>query len=68
MDHSLSFETSKLLQTIEHSTTDKAEKPSENRYSVESDSDKGSASDTIVVDYILVLDSPIEANIPPSLP
>ena len=55
------------LQTIEHSTTDKAEKPLENRYSAESDSDERSASNTIVVDYILVLDSLIEANISPLL-
>ena len=68
MDHSHSFETSKLLQAMEHSTADKAEKPPENRYSAESDSDEGSASDTIVVDHVLVPDSPIEANIPPSLP
>ena len=65
IDHSLSFETSKLLQATEHSTTDKAENPPENRYSAESDSDEGSVSNTIVVDYILVPDSPIEANIPP---
>ena len=67
IDYSLSFEISKLLQTIEHSTTDKAEKPLENRYSAESDSDERSASNTIVVDYILVLDSLIEANISPLL-
>ena len=67
MDHSLSFETSKLLQATEQSTADKAEKSPENRYSAESDSDEGSASDTIVVDYILVLDSLIEANISPLL-
>ena len=57
IDYILSFETSKLLQAMEHSTTDKAEKSPENRYSVESDSDEGSASDTIVVDYVLVPDS-----------
>ena len=61
MDHTLSFETSKLLQATEHSTADKAEKSPENRYSAESDSDEGSASDTIVVDHVLVLDSPIQA-------
>ena len=75
MDYSLSFETSKLLQTIEYKTADRAEKSrsssqnsSKSRHSAESDSNEGSASDTIMVDYILVPDSPIEANTPPPLP
>ena len=74
MDYSLSFETSKLLQTIEYKTADRAEKSrsssqnsSKSRHSAESDSDEGSVSNTIIVDYVLVLDSLIEANIPPEL-
>ena len=71
IDHSLSFETSKLLQTIEYKTTDRTEKSRSNSqnsskscHSVESDSDEGSVSDTIVVDYVLVLNSLIKANMP----
>ena len=55
----------KLLQAMEQSTTDKAEKSPENRYLVESDSDERSVSNTIIVDYILVLNTLIKANIPP---
>ena len=74
MDHSLSFETSKLLQTTEYKTADRTEKSrsnsqnsSKSHHSAESDSDEGSVSNTIIVDYVLVLDSLIEANIPPEL-
>ena len=63
IDYTLSFETSKLLQATEHSTTDKAERSPENRYSAESDSNEGSVSNTIVVDHVLVPDSPIQAPI-----
>ena len=72
IDYSLSFKTSKLLQTIEHKTTDRTEKSRSNNQNspkshhlVKSDSDEGSTSDTIMVDYILVPDSLIEANMPP---
>jgi len=76
MDHSLSFETSKLLQTKEYYTANKAEKSrvtgqksSETHYLEGSVSNKGSELDTIVVNHILVLDLLIqvltEANMPP---
>ena len=79
IDYSLSFKTSKLLQTTEYKTADRTEKSRSNsqnssklRHSAESNSGEGSTSDTIVVDHVLAPDSliqaPIEANTPPLLP
>ena len=53
---------------MEHSTINKAEKLPENHYLVESDSNKGSISNTIIIDYILVLDSLIQVLIKAQMP
>jgi Reverse transcriptase (RNA-dependent DNA polymerase) len=79
IDHSLSFETSKLLQASEHGTADETKEShsftqntSTERRSASSDSNASSTLDTIVVDHTLVPDTlvqgPPTGDMPPPRP